>query len=107
MQRSHHEGDKGAVITDPPLTTKLYQVLSTKLMTNGWHAGQGQLARALARFGLFMACMQIAYRQCPFGPDKHNTTTSVVLASGYEKPVNALDSPDEVATMFSSAKCIR
>jgi hypothetical protein len=103
MQRTYHEGDKGAVVTEPPRTTERYQVLSTKLMTNGWHAGQGQRARTLARFGLFLACMQIAYRQSPFGPDKHNTTTSVVLASGYEKPVNALDSPDEVATMFSSA----
>jgi hypothetical protein len=73
------------------------------IMTNGWHAGRGQRARLLARLGLFLAAMQVPYRQSPFGPDKHNTTTSVVLASGYEKPVNALDSPDEVATMFSPA----
>jgi hypothetical protein len=99
MQHTYHEGDQVVVVTEPPETTEPHVAWGTMLMTNVLHAGKG--ADWLARLGLFLAAMQFQYLQSPFGPDKHNTTTAVVLAADYE-PVDGLDKPDELEAMFAS-----
>jgi hypothetical protein len=103
MQRTFDTGDQGLYHTYPPETTEQWCVWATQLMTNGFHAGQGQVTIRWARFGVFMACQRVPYRQSAYEPDTENTTSAVVFAAGYEAPTSGVDDPDDVASAFSAA----